>query len=234
MSRGLKLAIGIPLIVLGALLVIGGGASVAFIGVDGRFSTGWRAHGDGVAVVVDSVDVRDLPRQKTLVDLQTEVELSARGAGEVFLGVAPAGDAEAYLAGAAIDRVDHVATFNGELQVIPVAGADAVAPPDEQDIWVVSSGGPGERRIRWQVEPGDWWVVVMNADGSAGVDVDGDATFRLPFLGPVAVAVLLFGLVILGGGVALLILGLRTPPKGMVAVPPPPGGAPARPDQLPG
>ena len=41
--------------------------------------------------------------------------------------------------------------------------------PAEQDIWAAPPHGDGRQTLTWDVEDGDWSVVVMNADGSPGV-----------------------------------------------------------------
>ena len=52
--------------------------------------------------------------------------------------------------------------------------------------------------MTWQLATGDWTVVVMNADGSAGVRAELDLGGTLPVLRWVTVGLLV------GGGLALL------------------------------
>jgi len=64
--------------------------------------------------------------------------------------------------------------------------------------------------VAWvSVEPGDWTVVLMNADGSAGVSADGTGAITLPILHGVITASLVSGGVFLFGGVALIVAGRR-------------------------
>ena len=59
----------------------------------------------------------------------------------------------------------------GKLRALAVTG-DARAPsPGTQDFWVASSTGSGPRTLEWDPTDGSWTVVVMNADGRAGIDV---------------------------------------------------------------
>ena len=46
----------------------------------------------------------------------------------------------------------------------------ARARPATQRFWDASVQGDGAQALAWDVEDGDWSVVVMNADGSPGVD----------------------------------------------------------------
>ena len=66
--------------------------------------------------------------------------------------------------------------------------------------------------MTWKVRDGDWSVVIMNADGSAGVDAGVRAGADVPFLAP---AGWMTGgdLVLLAGAGGLLYRGIRKPPR---------------------
>jgi hypothetical protein len=125
---------------------------------------------------------------------------------EVFVGVAPAGAAARYLADVARLTV-------GDPQVRGLPGDEATRqggapelPPTQADIWVASTSGPDEQAILWQPEPGDWYVVAMNADGSPGVDVRAELAATLPALTWVAGWLLGIGLALLV--VAILLIAI--------------------------
>ncbi|HEY5875818.1 MAG TPA: DUF4389 domain-containing protein, partial [Ilumatobacteraceae bacterium] len=63
--------------------------------------------------------------------------------------------------------------------------------------------------LTWEVESGDWTVVVMNADASRGVDVDARLGIKVDWFLPVAIAGMIAGVVLLAGGTALAIVGGR-------------------------
>ena len=71
----------------------------------------------------------------------------------------------------------------------------------------VTAEGPDE--LTWEVESGDWTVVVMNADASRGVDVDVRLGIKVDWLLPALIGLLVAGLVVLAGGAALVIVGGR-------------------------
>ena len=52
------------------------------------------------------------------------------------------------------------------------AGQRHPASPEHADIWAASNQGAGTQTVAWEIEDGNWSVVVMNADGSLGVDAD--------------------------------------------------------------
>ena len=46
------------------------------------------------------------------------------------------------------------------------------SPPGQEEFWVASVEGSGDQSLLWEPESGNWAVVIMNADGRAGVSVD--------------------------------------------------------------
>lgn len=123
---------------------------------------------------------------------------------EVFVGIAPMDDVARYLGG-----VDH-AVISGlgnqpeEVSYGQIAGERAPQPPDSQTFWEASSAGAGEQTITWDVRSGQWAVVVMAPDASAGLAVDATAGVASSVLAPIGVGLLVFGLLALGGAVTLL------------------------------
>ena len=57
--------------------------------------------------------------------------------------------------------------------------------------------GQGDATLDWNVESGGWTLVLMNADGSRGVDATVDAGAQIPIIGQAAWIVTAAGLVIL-------------------------------------
>jgi hypothetical protein len=232
MSKGWKLGIGIPLLLLGLVLAGTMGLVLSFLGTDGRFtSPELRAAGDGVAIVAEDIRFEDLPEaRETFTQLQGTIRVDLRSAnGDIFVGIAPAAEAEEYLDGAAIDVVTDLEPLGVRTRTI--AGKGDVEPPGAQDIWVVSTDS--ERPLEWTLLPGDWWLVVMNVDGSAGVTVAGTAAVEVPVVGAVVIVLLVVGLALLAGGLGFIISATRSRPRVHAATPAPPppvvGGRPAPP-----
>jgi hypothetical protein len=63
--------------------------------------------------------------------------------------------------------------------------------------------------VTWDPTGGSWSVVVMNIDGDPGVDVRADLGATLPPLVWISVGLLLFGLVLLAGGLLLVVGAIR-------------------------
>ena len=71
------------------------------------------------------------------------------------------------------------------------------APPTDQRFWAASAHGSGPQELTWDVEDGDWSVVVMNADASREVAATIRAGTKVPFLAPA-------GWISIGAGLVLL------------------------------
>jgi hypothetical protein len=76
-------------------------------------------------------------------------------------------------------------------------------------IWEASNQGSGRQSIDWEIEDGDWSVVVMNADGSAGVDAGVSAGASIAWLDEAGWISLGTGLFLLGIAGGLLYVGAR-------------------------
>jgi hypothetical protein len=169
-----------------------------------RFATGT------YALATEDIDLRvDGPDWLYPTSTLDTVRIRVTGADPatpLFAGVARAGDAAAYLAGFGYDTV----TGPGDRSAYRshVGGAPEVAPA-QQPFWVASSVAPGTSTLVWPVREGSWTVVVMNADGSRGVDVRADLGAKVPALDWIATGLLVGGLVLLAGGTALLVVAIR-------------------------
>ena len=124
----------------------------------------------------------------------------------VFAGIGPSRDVEAYLRGVSHDRVVDF-DESGSMSYERLDGEVAPGAPGEQPFWAAQVSGQRPADLTWEVESGDWTVVVMNADGSAGVDVDARAGIKLDWLLPVAIGILVGGVLLLAGGTVLAVFG---------------------------
>jgi predicted RND superfamily exporter protein len=122
---------------------------------------------DGVGVLADAPGwVADM-----LTDpVDVRVKGSSNNGSDLFLGIAASNDVEAYLAGVSYDEVDDIEFEGRDIDYVHHEGASAPAVPGAETFWVAAVEGPGLQTLDWSVEQGEWSVVVMNADGLAGVD----------------------------------------------------------------
>jgi hypothetical protein len=178
---------------------------------DGYFTTGNARIATGTSAVTSDVDVH-----RGLISVigkdgfsRVRIRVRSNRAARVFIGVARAHDVHEYL-----DETAHTVLTDFNLapfrpQYRTTRGDKPPAEPAEQQIWTASATGTGETTLNWNVESGGWTLVLMNADGSPGVDATVNAGAQVPVIGKLAWAVTAAGLVVLAIGGLLLALGLR-------------------------
>jgi hypothetical protein len=199
-----------------ATLVLAAGAALHWVedrkDADGFYTTSAeRFSTDTYALATENLDIDDgLPGAG---DQYGQVRLKVRSdeGAPVFVGVARTTDVNAYL-----DRSAH-ATLT-DVEVDPFAadyrttgGLARPAAPGTQPIWASAASGGGTQTLTWDVEDGDWSVVVMNADGSSGVDTDISVGADAPIVGDLATGFTIGGFSLLGIGGALMAAGLIRP-----------------------
>ncbi len=131
----------------------------------------------------------------------------------VFLGLATQADAENYLGNVNIAEITNYSwrfTQSGvgspTYRVLP--GSAPSSPPTAQSFWVVQASGAGEQTITWNAVGGNYWVVLMNADGSRAVDATVTLGANLSSLGWVGYGLLIGGFFMLVIAGVLLWFGL--------------------------
>jgi hypothetical protein len=143
----------------------------------------------------------------------------------LFMGIGPEAAVARYLASVAHASVQDVEFDPFRATYHQVAGGAPQGPPVNQRFWVASASGVGTQTLTWKVRDGDWTVVVMNADGSRGVDAHIDLGAKLSFLLWVAIGLLIGGALIVVGSTALIVLAARRPRAPPPAPVTPSGGA---------
>lgn len=138
------------------------------------------------------------------------LEATSADGTPVFVGLAPSRDLAAYLAGTSYDRITGIQAdpFRYSLDRRGTEGALTELPTD-QTFWTAEATGSGTQQLEWDVTPGTYTVVVMNADASAGVDVQVQAAGRFAFLTPIAVGLAVAGGLLLLVAAALIVYGAR-------------------------
>ena len=133
---------------------------------------------------------------------------------EVFVGVADTDDVAAYLSGVGHHRLGDLGPPWGGARLGPgTTGVEGGAPedaPTQLDIWVAESSGTGTQTVDWRPQDGDWTVVIMRADGDAGVSVQARAGATVPGLPLIAAGLLVAGGVMAIVGALLVVLAARS------------------------
>lgn len=212
-----EIAMKIVLLILGAFIVLvgagctaAGGALAVLAGRDGWVDSGTqRADTTGYAITSDTADLDDDDVPTWFGGTRIRFRAEDRGGDDVFIGVGRAGDVTRYLSGVEHDVVDDFNAADDDVETTNVPGDSEPEPPAEQSFWVEQVNGSGQQTLDWNPDSGSYRVIVMNADGSSGVDIDGSAAVKIPHLIWIALGVLVAGLVGVAAGVGVILAGVR-------------------------
>jgi|HubBroStandDraft_3_1064219.scaffolds.fasta_scaffold46579_2 hypothetical protein len=192
-----------------AVLAVGAGALWAdsHRGRDGYVSTGRQQFDTaGRALTLPSFQIGDV----TPDWLIRRVRLSATSVSPrhpVFVGIGRSREVNRYLADVSRSELRDFgwdgATYANQ------TGGRTPAPPAKQQFWAATANGRGTQTVSWKLKHGDWEIVVMNADGTAGVDAAVEMGVHTPPLLGLGLAVVALGLMIGVGGFALVYRGTR-------------------------
>lgn len=230
-SRVVVLVLGSLLALIGVGLVIGaatlGWAVAAQRDSSGFFSTtSERFETEHYAITSQDIDLGAEGdddgwwSDRDVVTVRVHAESASES--DVFVGIAPGPDVDAYLADVPhAEVVDlDLFPFSVDYRIEHENGTATPAPPADQDIWVASASGPGTQTVTWELEQGQWTLVVMNADGSRGVEADLELGIKIRYLVPIAIGMGIAGALLLAGGTAMIVgafAGAGQPAAGVAA-----------------
>ena len=139
-------------------------------------------------------------------DLIGTVKVRVSSTRPVFVGIGPENAVNTYLSGVAYARGNSLTARNSDFRTHP--GGAPATPPAAQRFWSASSTGTGQQALTWKPRAGDWRIVLMNGDGSAGVSSDVSIGAKMPHLLTIAIVASGAGLVLLlisGAGIYLAV-----------------------------
>lgn len=202
--------------------LVGAGASVGWATAtqpddSGFFTTPTeRFESDSFAITSDRIDLSEPGPDDWWADRElATVRITADNTtiGELFIGIGPEAAVEAYLADVPHDEITDVdfRPFSADYRREHSTGAAIPTQPRDETFWVAQASGAATQTITWNLEPGDWAIVVMNADASATVSADIDFGGQVDYLVPLAIGLAAAGVVALAIGAAMIIGGVRRP-----------------------
>ena len=204
----------------GAALLIGGialvVAAIAARDSDGYYSTdSQRLTTSTYALTLENIDLGtgvDIPK-----DLLGHVRIRVKSpeGKPVFVGIARKDDVDAYLRGVGHARVKD---FSGDKPTYETKNGGAPrGPPGSQRIWVAKAQGPDSRTATWKVKGGTWSVVAMNANATPQVVLDTKAGAKVGWVVGLGIGLIVVGLLVLGGAIALIVVAARRASRPHVA-----------------
>jgi Domain of unknown function (DUF4389) len=143
-----------------------------------------------------------------LGDLATvRLRVAAQNGAPVFVGIGRQRDVDRYLAGVAHSEIDDIDVHPFRVTYRVQRGEAPATRPGAQRFWEVSAQGAGDQRLTWDLESGNWVVVVMNADASRGVGAEASVGVKADWVLPLGIGLLAGFAVLLIGGTTLLVVG---------------------------
>jgi hypothetical protein len=199
-------------------LLVGGGLALwgnAQKDSDGYLSTDTHRFEAGTrALATENMDI-DLDGADFVMDTgdlgKVRLQVESRDDKPVFVGIARSSEVDDYLAGVSHSTVTDIDTWPFGAEYDDHTGHRRPVAPGDSRIWDASQQGSGKQTLNWEIRDGDWSVVVMNADGSRGVDADVSTGVKVPFLNELGWGAVGSGSLALLAAVALLIAGFRRP-----------------------
>jgi len=208
-SKGqIALLVGGVLLALIALAVAGAGGTAIWASTQkdshGYHSTGLhRLQSSTHAITTKGIDLATSVPEWLLGKIR--IEARSNDSKPVFVGIGHKDAVDAYLDGVERDVLTGVDFDPFRAHYDRQPGTQAPKPPAGQTFWVASAHGPGTQVLTWETDSGSWSVVLMNADGSPGVDAQVKAGASIPYALWIGIGALVVGL-LLGAGAALMIV----------------------------
>ena len=230
-GKVVALVIGCLIALIGAALLIGTGALTwahATQRDDDGYFTSHRVRIETVTAAVRSQTI-DLGSDKRPDqwpwadrDLATvRLQATAREGEQIFIGIAHTSDLDTYLTGIAHDEVTEISWSDGdEVKYRRADGAATAPPPTAQTFWAASAEGEGRQTLTWDVEGGNWSILVMNPDGSANVAADVSVGVKVHALVGLMIGLGVGSVVLLGAAAALIVFATRRPAAAAVVIAP--------------
>jgi hypothetical protein len=194
---------------IGMALLLGGLAMIAAHAFarddDGYYTTGTELlETDSYAIATDEIDLgTDVDAAPDDLLGTVRIQSESTSGRPAFVGIGPSDDVDAYLSGVAYAELTDFA--DGEPEYADHPGDAPAGPPAAEGFWVAESEGADAQTLEWDVESGDWSILVMDADAEPGVSVDADIGAKVGWLIWAGLGLVVVGLLLAGGGVALIV-----------------------------
>jgi hypothetical protein len=130
-------------------------------------------------------------------------------AKQIFIGVADESDVKAYLSGVEYDEITQFDIYPTEVDYSHHTGISEPIIPTSETFWTASTHGAGTQTLELELETGNHVLVLMNTDGSAGVDLSTVVGAKVPMLIWVGVGLLAGGVVVLTIGSLMVYFSVR-------------------------
>jgi len=147
------------------------------------------------------IDIESLPVLNWLKSIEVKVTANNNKDKGVFVGIAPEDDLKSYLNGVHHDQIDEMdlnhPVGKPKIEYKNFPGTSTPASPTDKDFWEASSSGTGEQILKWGIESGTYSVVLMNQDGSSGIDLNASVGANVPIASGIGLGLTVAGLILI-------------------------------------
>jgi hypothetical protein len=219
MSAGkiVLLVFGVIVLLMSVGLVFGGGALLwansALTDDEGFFTTRFiQLEKGSYAIVTEPAEI-DLSAA-WIWDWSNLVTFKVEGYNDdptkqIFIGIAEESDLDVYLHNVEYYEITDFSIYPYEIDYRHHSGGNSPAPPGTQEIWTESAYGPGTQSLEWTLDTGTYSMVLMNQDGSAGLDLRVAVGAKVPLVFGTGLGFLIGGVVGLIIGFFMVFLAVR-------------------------
>ena len=152
---------------------------------------------------------------------------------QIFIGIAKESYVKDYLLHVNYDEIRELSLYPEKVTYRNHPGSSVPEAPTEQTFWVAQESGTGTQTLEWELKEGTWVLVLMNANGSTGIDLSGVVGVKVPWVFGVGLGLLLGGIALLILAVVLIVLATRGPKVGGEVAKATPGAEAAPPEAKP-
>src|SRR3954447_4357389 len=169
-AGGIAAVLAVGLIAAGAVVLWGDSKKDDH----GYLSTGNQHYAASTyALASDNLDV-NLDGAGSIIDRgdlgHVRLAVKSSAGKPVFVGIARTSDVSNFLRSTSYTSLTDVDYSPFRASYHDHGGDRRPALPAQQTFWAASAHGSGTQTVAWDLKDGDWSIVVMNADGSRGVD----------------------------------------------------------------
>ena len=197
----LRLKTAVALVLLGLLTLLAGIGQRTIWAPSETFTASAPADAAEAPLTVIDQDLRTLHGGTVTINIE--------GDGNFLLAAGRPDDVEAWVGQTAHNTVTGVGEDRESLQIEHVDGEATAPNPAGSDLWVSTENASGELEYEWTPPADGDWTLLLAADGTQPAPANISMTFPNDTSTPWSIPLMVLGILLILGGVALALLAAR-------------------------
>ena len=197
----LRLKTAVALVLLGLLTLLAGIGQRTIWAPSETFTASAPADAAEAPLTVIDQDLRTLHGGTVTINIE--------GDGNFLLAAGRPDDVEAWVGKTAHNTVTGVGEDRESLQIEHVDGEATAPNPAGSDLWVSTENASGELEYEWTPPADGDWTLLLAADGTQPAPANISMTFPNDTSTPWSIPLMVLGILLILGGVALALLAAR-------------------------